>query len=109
LLKKVAEDQLPAEILRRRKKGFSVPLEHWFQGDLNAYAYDWLTSTGASQRGIFRSDFVRNLLDSHRKARAANYSDAIWTLLCLEHWFRIYMDAPSSSIRPSALSAQAGS
>jgi len=106
LLKKVAADLLPREILARPKQGFGVPVEHWFRGDLTDYAYDWLTSSPASQRGIFRPQFIRDMLKAHRSTRAVNYSEAIWTLLCLEHWFRIYMDDPSSTIRPSAQAAQ---
>lgn len=106
LLKKVAADLLPAQILAQPKQGFSVPLEHWFQGDLTGYAYDWLTSSQASQRGIFHPQFIRDLLKAHGTTKAANYSDAIWTLLCLEHWFRIYMDGAPSTIRPSAQAAQ---
>jgi asparagine synthase (glutamine-hydrolysing) len=106
LLKKVAADLLPREILARPKQGFGVPVEHWFRGDLTDYAHDWLTSSPASQRGIFRPQFIRDMLKAHRSTRAVNYSEAIWTLLCLEHWFRIYMDDPSSTIRPSAQAAQ---
>lgn len=108
LLKKVARDLLPTEILARPKQGFGVPIEHWFRGDLTGYAYDWLTSSAASQRGIFQPEFIRHLLKVHRRIRAVNYSEAIWTLLCLEHWFRIYMDSPSCSIKPSALAVQTG-
>jgi asparagine synthase (glutamine-hydrolysing) len=108
LLKKVAADLLPSEILARPKKGFGVPIEHWFRGDLTGYAYDWLTSSQASQRGIFRPQFIQNLLKVHRRTRSVNYSEAIWTLLCLEHWFRIYMDSPSSATKPSALAVRAG-
>ncbi|HEX6478393.1 MAG TPA: asparagine synthase (glutamine-hydrolyzing) [Ktedonobacteraceae bacterium] len=95
LLKKFAADLLPAEILARPKKGFGVPLKHWLRGDLAGYAYDWLTSSRARQRGIFDQQFIQDLLKGHISARVIEYSDAIWTLLCLEHWFRIYMDSPS--------------
>jgi asparagine synthase (glutamine-hydrolysing) len=108
LLKKVAAVTLPTEILTRPKTGFGVPLEHWFRGELTGYAYDWLTSSQASQRGIFQPQFIRQLLKQHRNTAAQNYSEAIWTLLCLEHWFRIYMDCPSSTIKPSALAVQMG-
>jgi hypothetical protein len=35
-----------------------------------------------------------------------NHSEAIWMLLCLEHWFRIYMDGAPLTIRPSALAGR---
>jgi asparagine synthase (glutamine-hydrolysing) len=106
LLKEVAADLLPTDIIARPKMGFGVPLEHWFRGDLTGYAYDLLTSSQANQRGIFHPAFIQDLLKGHRRAKAVNYSDAVWALLCLEHWFRIYMDDPPSSIQPNAPAAQ---
>jgi asparagine synthase (glutamine-hydrolysing) len=103
LLKKVAADLLPAGILTRPKKGFGVPIKHWFRGDLTSYAYDWLTSLRARQRGIFNPQFILDLLKAHSATTVVNHSDAIWMLLCLEHWFQIYMDSPSTAIPRSTL------
>ncbi|MDQ2714018.1 MAG: asparagine synthase (glutamine-hydrolyzing) [Chloroflexota bacterium] len=93
LLKKAAEDILPAEILMRRKQGFGVPIKHWFRRDLLDYAHDLLDSPRARQRGIFEPTFIRNLLKTHNTNRLINQSNAIWSLLCLELWFQVYMDA----------------
>ena len=94
LLKQVAASIVPAEILARRKTGFSMPINKWLRGELRTYAYDVLTSASARQRGIFRPQFVEELL----KAQAyANHGEAIWALLCLELWFQIYIDQCSST------------
>jgi asparagine synthase (glutamine-hydrolysing) len=106
LLKRVATDLLPTKILTRPKMGFSAPLEHWFRGDLTGYAYDLLTSSQASQRGIFHPPFIQDPLKVNRRTNTVNHSEAIYALLCLEHWFRIYIDDPPSSIQPNAPAAQ---
>ncbi len=95
LLKKVAADMLPVEILTRRKQGFAVPIKHWFRGDLTGYASDLLDSPRARQRGIFNPQFIRDLLKAHATTSWVNYSEAIWALLCLELWFQVYIDKPS--------------
>jgi asparagine synthase (glutamine-hydrolysing) len=95
LLKKVAADILPAEILTRRKQGFEVPIKHWFRGDLTDYARDLLDSPRAHQRGIFNPKFIHNLLKAHASTKLVNHGSPIWTLLCLELWFQVYMDKPS--------------
>jgi asparagine synthase (glutamine-hydrolysing) len=95
LLKKVAANLLPAEILTRPKQGFGVPIKHWFRGDLTNYAYELLDSPRARQRGIFDPQFIRGLLKSHAHTKLVNHSEAIWALLCLELWFQVYMDEPS--------------
>jgi len=101
LLKRVAADLLPAEILTRRKQGFGVPIKHWFRGDLNGYAHDMLLSTRAQQRGILDPQFIREMLKAHTRTTLVNHSSPIWTLLCLELWFQIYMDEPSISVEQS--------
>ena len=99
LLKKAAADLLPAEILKRPKQGFGVPIKHWFRRDLTGYAHDLLDSPRAHQRGIFNPHFVRNLLQAHASTKLVNHSDAIWALLCLELWFQTYMDQPPDEQR----------
>ena len=98
LLKKVAADLLPAEILTRRKQGFGVPIKQWFRGDLNGYANDMLLSTRAQQRGIFDPQFIREILKGHTRTTLVNHNSPIWTLLSLELWFQIYMDEPSMDV-----------
>jgi asparagine synthase (glutamine-hydrolysing) len=100
LLKQVAKDLLPPEILSRPKQGFGVPINHWFRKDLTAYAFELLDSPRARQRGIFNPNFVRKLLQDHARTSLVNHSSAIWTLLCLELWFQTYMDTPATPIEP---------
>lgn len=105
LLKKSVADLLPEEILARPKKGFSVPIEHWFRGELAEYAQTLLASPKARQRGIFNPRFIMQLLKTHASTRLVNHSDAIWNLLCLELWFQVYMDrSPTSSTADQAVS-----
>jgi len=101
LLKQVAKDFVPAEILNRPKQGFGVPVKHWFRGELTSYARDMLDSPRARQRGIFNPRFISNLLDAHANTKLVNNSYAIWSLLCLELWFQIYLDEPPTHVEPS--------
>jgi asparagine synthase (glutamine-hydrolysing) len=94
LLKQVAKDFLPPEILARPKRGFAVPVKHWFRGDLTDYACEILRSPTARQRGIFNPKFIDTLLSTHAQTTLVNHSSAIWTLLCLELWFQTYIDQP---------------
>lgn len=95
LLKKIAAEMLPVEVLNRPKQGFSIPLTQWFRNDMNSYAHDVLSSTRARERGIFQPQFLQRLLQTDGTTRLANHSQALWTLLCLELWFQTYMDEPT--------------
>jgi len=103
LLKKVAADMLPAEILTRPKQGFGPPIEQWFRSDLINYAHELLDSPRARQRGIFNPAFIRNLLIDHASTKGVNHSSAIWTMLCLELWFQVYMDKSPTYVEQDLL------
>ncbi len=98
LLKQVAADLLPAEIVTRPKRGFELPTRAWLQGDLATYAHDLLDSQRARQRGIFHPQFMRDLLKDPADARRGHHREAIWGLICLELWFQVYMDPPPTSV-----------
>jgi len=92
LLKRVARDLIPAEILDRPKKGFAVPLGPWFRGELRELTEDLLLDARSLQRGYFKPEMIRRLVDEHvRGVRAWN--EQIWNLLMLELWHRTFIDA----------------
>jgi asparagine synthase (glutamine-hydrolysing) len=91
LLKQTVRHLLPPEIIDRPKKGFSVPLRHWFRHELKALAYDVLLDSRAASRGYFRPAAVRQMLDEHVSG-ARNNQENIWILLMLELWHRTFID-----------------
>ena len=99
LLKKVMKGLLPDAILRRRKMGFGVPLDHWFRYDLREMAYDLLLDGRARARGYFRPEVIRRYLDEHVEGRARHHV-RLWNLLMLELWHRIFVDQPCPAEPP---------
>ncbi len=68
----------------------------WFRDDLRDVAYDTLLDPVAIDRGMFRPEAVRGLLDRHQAG--ADNSHPIWTLLMLELWQRDFVDrAPEAA------------
>ena len=108
ILKRAAEPFLPHENIYRAKRGFSIPLAPWIQGEFGAYASDILLDGRLAQRGYFRMEVVRRLLDEHR-AGVNTWQKELWNLLVLEWWHRMFIDerpreAPSRL--PLAVTAQ---
>jgi asparagine synthase (glutamine-hydrolysing) len=82
VLKSAVADLLPPEILKRRKKGFGVPLDRWFRQDLEAY-----TSATLGREARLRDHVVPEALDgllAEHASGARNHGHALWTLLTLE-------------------------
>jgi asparagine synthase (glutamine-hydrolysing) len=91
LLKRVARDLIPAEILDRPKQGFGIPLEQWINRQLRDQIRDTLREPRTRQRGYVNSEYVDLILDEHHKGRR-DHSFPLWSLLILELWHRRYID-----------------
>ncbi len=99
LLKSIMADRLPRETVYRPKMGFSVPIDRWLRDELKEMAYDTLLAPRAVERGLFRVDAVRALLDDHVAGRRLNHL-RIWALLMLEQWFDMWIDPAGAPARP---------
>jgi asparagine synthase (glutamine-hydrolysing) len=86
VLKRAVADLVPATTLRRRKRGFGVPLGRWFRTDLRGYAGSML-GPGARVRGHLSGEALDQLLRRHA-AGSEDRGHAIWTLLTLEVFLR---------------------
>ncbi len=86
-LRRLYRGRLPEAVLRRRKAGFGLPLDHWFRGDLYGAAADLLLGPAARSRDYLNRDAVAAVLKIHRSGQR-NYDEMIWTLLVLELWLR---------------------
>jgi asparagine synthase (glutamine-hydrolysing) len=82
---------VPDEVLDAPKRGFRLPLADWFRGELRDYSHDVLLDTRARERGYFRPDYVKELLDDHASG-LHDRSQGIWTLLMFELWQRQFVD-----------------
>ncbi len=91
IFKKTMEKYLPHEVIYRSKTGFGGPLKFWMNGILKETCDDVFSKESIDSRGIFDYKEIKNLikLDSSGKVDAT-YS--IFSILCLELWFRQYID-----------------
>ena len=91
LLKKLASKHLPEEILYRRKRGFSLPLEHWFRGDAAPLLKRFLPDGFLVRQSWFNKDVVIRYIDQHT-ARTHDHTHRIWSMLWLELWCRMFIE-----------------
>jgi asparagine synthase (glutamine-hydrolysing) len=97
LLKRVARDFLPQEIIHRPKHGFGVPLGAWLRKDASVVR-DVLLSPEARGRGLLHMSAVEKLLNEHVSG-TRDHGQRLWSLLTLEWWHRLFID-PATIQRP---------
>jgi asparagine synthase (glutamine-hydrolysing) len=102
LFKKLAERLgVPGEILRRRKQGFSLPLVHWMRNELKDGLLQGLQEPRTMQRGYFKAESVRVILDEHFRGRR-DHSGVLWMMLVFELWHRNFLEKIEKRDIPSA-------
>jgi asparagine synthase (glutamine-hydrolysing) len=92
VVRQLAYDFLPRDIVDRRKVGFRVPLDAWFRTGLRDVARDRLLDGGALVGSVLDRRTVEQLLDDHDRGRR-NEEGRIWTLLSLEVWHSVFLRA----------------
>jgi asparagine synthase (glutamine-hydrolysing) len=81
---------LPASILSRRKRGFSVPLSAWLRGPLRELVHTCLAESALRRLGLFDARTVTRILMEHERG-LANHELKIWTLLTFVLWHDLYI------------------
>jgi asparagine synthase (glutamine-hydrolysing) len=91
ILKHALRGRLPGESLRRRKKGFSIPLQRWFQGQMDSVLRDTLLSPTALAHDYFQRAAIEQLISEHQ-AGLANHQASLFAMLMLESWHGQWID-----------------
>lgn len=86
ILKHAVRDLLPAEIIDRRKQGFSAPVKEWFRGPLAGYARRSILESRLREQELFDYQVVAAMLEAHRTGRR-NYDTLLWSLVNLSQWY----------------------
>src|SRR5207245_5711610 len=83
ILKRALADALPPETLARPKKGFGIPLGHWFRGALRPLVREVCGADAIRRGGLFRPEAVERLLSEHESQRR-DHRTQLYTLLAFQ-------------------------
>lgn len=100
ILRESMKGVLPESILSRPKMGFPVPVGSWFRGAYRSVIDEYVLSERALSRGIFESDFVRELVRRHQIGE--NHEERLWALVNFEMWQRQFFDGERSAVASDA-------
>ena len=97
ILKDIAYDYIPKELLDRPKVGFGVPLDKWLRGPLKNQLVDMIDRDFLVNQGIFDSDYVISMITDYLQngdggpATGRNYSKLTWSYFVFQQWYQHYM------------------
>ncbi len=91
LLRRLAARHLPADLVRAPKRGFGPALETWLRTDWAPLVREYVRDGLARREELFDRAVIERTVDEHLCGRA-NHRTRLWTLLCLEVWWRLFLD-----------------
>ena len=97
ILKDIAYDYVPKEMLDREKHGFSVPLDKWLKNALKERIMYYSTYEYLNNQKIFDPVYVEKFINSylsdeketHKKGE--NYARIVWSYFLFQLWYEKYM------------------
>ena len=92
ILKDLAYEVIPRNLLDRPKKGFGVPLRKWLQNELYDQLIQYTSSESLRKQGIFVPDKVQELMLRMSKSDYWGYSSVMWGIFVFQMWYQKYIE-----------------
>ena len=93
ILKEIAYDYVPKELLERPKKGFGVPLDKWLRGSLKEQLLSYADPSFLKRQNLFDEPYVSRLVTDYMETgdrgsgTGENYSGLVWAFFVFQQWY----------------------
>ena len=96
ILKDIAYDYIPKELLDRPKQGFGAPIDQWLRGPLQKELLDVSSMCYLKNQGIFEPEVVSKFVTDYilkgdaGRATGRNFSKLVWSFYVFQQWERTW-------------------
>lgn len=90
ILKDVARDVVPSEVIDRTKGNSPAPAPKYIEGPYLGLVRDALRSRRAQERGLFQSEYVDRLLEAPKEHTTPLRASKLWQVALLEMWLQTH-------------------
>ena len=88
LLRQLAKNYLPAELINQPKRGFEIPLKDWVDTSLKEVIYSYLFAANAFNQQFITKDFLDKIWEGRIKIGKEKRAKILWTLFSMEIWHK---------------------
>lgn len=98
ILKDIAYDYIPKELLDRPKQGFGVPIDKWLRGPLKEELMSYSEPAFLKQQDVFDSDYVKKFIDEYLDYSVSETGTEIgkgritWSFYVFQQWWSYYKE-----------------
>ncbi|MEE4264456.1 MAG: N-acetylglutaminylglutamine amidotransferase [Desulfobacteraceae bacterium] len=90
ILKEVARDIIPAEVIDRPKGYFPVPVLKYFRGEYFDFVNEIMNAPVVKEREIFNRDYVNSVLENPDGHITPLRGSKLWQMALLEYWLSVH-------------------
>ena len=90
ILREIAHQYVPKEMLNRPKMGFGIPVEQWLTVDLKHIVETFFEIKYLEKQNIFNVIEVRKIIDAFYNGKKER-AEKIWYLLMFQMWYDKWM------------------
>lgn len=97
ILKDIAYDYIPKQLLNRPKQGFAVPVDEWLRGVLKERLLDYSSQEFLRKQGVFDASFTEKYIRRYLvhgdgvPGKNVMNSGIVWSFLVFQMWWEHYM------------------
>jgi asparagine synthase (glutamine-hydrolysing) len=92
MLKQIAYDMIPHELLDMPKRGFTVPMARWLNNPLQKKITTFSNKTLLKKQEIFNFDPLSALINKVAKTDHIIYNVVLWNFLVFQMWYQRYIE-----------------
>jgi asparagine synthase (glutamine-hydrolysing) len=82
---------MPTDFFNAPKKGFEVPISHWFRSELREDLLATLSPEMLNKHFYFKTDYIQQLIKEHLSL-INDHSHQLWTLYCFQKWYNSQLE-----------------
>lgn len=91
ILREIAYQYIPKDLLNRPKMGFAIPIAKWLTNELRPFLETYINEERIKQQGLFNWNFVSKLKTDFLAGKK-EFDVKIWYLLMFQMWYEKWME-----------------
>lgn len=90
ILKELAYDYIPEQLLDLPKRGFGVPLAKWLRTTLAPEIDRYIEDDHLKKQGLFDVNGIKELAEMQKRSNKIMYSSMLWSFYIFQRWWEKY-------------------
>ena len=89
ILKIAMKDELPRNVLNRKKRGFTPPIINWLNNSISDLESQYFSQKRIKEQKLFDYEYIKKISDDYKNGKTSNYVK-IWSMVCLQSWLEVF-------------------